>query len=219
MDNHTVIAELRTEKGSSAAKRMRRGNKLPGIVYGPAGERMIKLDLAKLQQQLSHESFHSSVLDLRIGDESVPALLREVQSHPIDDNDLVHVDFQAIAADTAISVTVPAHYENYMESPGVKLNHGVFSGTEAELQIHCLPKNLPESITIDVSHLEINQSVHLSEVKAPEGVTFDALERGEDPSIATVLPPQKEEEVIVEDDVAAEAEAESDEADEVAESE
>lgn len=193
-DDHTVAATARTTKGSAAARKLRRAGKVPGIVYGAAGERLIELDHAEMVAKLASEAFHSSVLDLRIGDEAVPALLREVQSHPIDADKLVHIDFQAIDADTAIGVTVPVHYENFLVSPGVKLNHGVFSVTEAELQIHCLPKNLPESIVVDVSHLELNQSVHLSEVKAPAGVTFDALERGDDPTIATVLPPQKEEE-------------------------
>ena len=199
---HTVTAVARTGTGGSANKRLRREGRVPGIVYGAGEPRLISVDHDQLHRDLSHEQFHSSVLSLDLEGEKIAVLLREVQSHPVEDH-VLHVDFQAIAENEQISMTVPIHFANADSAPGVKLNHGVFSVIEAELGIHCLPRDLPEHISVDVGHLEINHSIHLSEIQAPPGVTFDALARGEDPSVATVLAPQKEEEEEV---VAAEAE-------------
>lgn len=191
---HTVTATARTDKGSSVNRRLRNGGRVPGVVYGVGEPRMISVDAAVLEKDLSHEAFHSSVLSLVLDGEKMAVLLRDFQSHPVNDK-VLHVDFQAIAEDAEISMTVPVHFVNAEVSPGVKLNHGVFSVIVDELSIHCLPRDLPENISVDVSHLEINDNIHLSEIKAPAGVKFDALARGEDPPLASVLAPQKEEEV------------------------
>ncbi|MBF2735799.1 MAG: 50S ribosomal protein L25/general stress protein Ctc [Betaproteobacteria bacterium AqS2] len=188
---HSVAATARPAKGGAAARRLRRAGQVPGIVYGEGEPRMIALDEAVLTRQLSQESFHSSILSLELDGAKVPVLLRDFQSHPVNDA-VLHVDFQAVAADSKVSMTVPLHFVNADTAPGVKLSHGIFSVIEDSVGVHCLPKDLPENIEVDVGHLEINHSVHLSEVKIPAGVTFDALIRGEDPSIATVLAPKAE---------------------------
>ena len=193
----TVTATGRDKAGSAASRRMRGAGQVPGVVYGSGKPRLISLDHDSLHRNLSHEAFHSSVLNLEVDGKKFSVLLRDVQSHPVNDR-ILHVDFQSIASDTKVGMTVPIHYINAENSPGVKLNHGVFSVIEANLEIHCLPRDLPENIEVDVGHLEINNNIHLSEIQAPAGVTFDALARGEDPSIATILPPQKEEEVVQE---------------------
>ena len=105
---------------------------------------MISVKHATLHKDLSHEAFHSSVLSLDLDGEKMSVLLREVQSHPVVDK-LLHVDFQAIAADAEINMTVPIHYANADSSPGVRLNHGVFSVIEAELEIQCLPRTFPST--------------------------------------------------------------------------
>ena len=188
---YTVAAVARTATGSAAVKRMRRTGQVPGIIYGTGTTRLITVDHDVLHRSLMHEAFHSSVLKLDLDGEPLSVLLREVQSHPVVDQ-ILHVDFQVIAADTLIQMTVPIHYVNAELAPGVKLNHGIFSVIEAELDVHCLPKDLPEHIEVDVSELQLNHSVHLSELVVPPGVSFDALTRGEDPSIATVLAPKVE---------------------------
>ena len=202
---HTVVATARTAKGGAAARRLRRESQVPGIVYGGGEPRMIALERDALAKQLSQESFHSSILNLELGGDKFAVLLRDYQSHPVNDA-VLHVDFQAVAADSKVSMTVPLHFVNAENSPGVKLNQGIFSVIEDSVGVHCLPKDLPENITVDVSHLELNQSVHLSAIPVPEGVTFDALVRGEDPSVATVLAPKQE----VEDEQPAAAVAEGD---------
>ena len=196
---HTVIAKTRTDKGSGSVRRLRKQGLVPGIVYGQGEPKMISVDGHKLQLDLTrHEGFYSSVLNVEIDGNSTSALLREVQSHPITGL-ITHVDFQSVAENVEISATIPIHFIGAENSPGVKLNHGIFSSTENEIHVHCLPKNLPEFIEVDVSTLDLNQSVHLDEISAPAGVKFDALVRGENPALAAVLPPQKEEEVVTEE--------------------
>lgn len=165
---YTVSAKLRTAKGTSTARRMRRAGKVPGIVYGAGTPVMIEVDHHALQLNLAHEAFYSSVLNLDIEGKSQLALLRDVQLHPANDRAL-HVDFQAVAEDTEIAATVPIHYLNVENCPGVKLNHGIFSVTVTDVPVHCLPKNLPESLSVDADHLEINQVIHLSRSKSAPG--------------------------------------------------
>ncbi len=186
-----VVATGRTGTGSGAAKRLRAGGRVPGIVYGSGAPRMIEVDHDELHSDLSHEAFHSTVLSLELDGALQPVLLRDVQSHPVADR-ILHVDFQAIAEDAEIWMTVPIHYENQENAPGVRLRHGVFSVIEADVAVHCLPKDLPGHISVDAGHLELNQSIHLSEIAAPPGVRFDALTRGEDPSLVTVIAPKGE---------------------------
>ena len=196
---HTVTAINRSENGRAAVRRLRRDGKVPGIVYGGGKNEptMISIEGKPLERQLSQESFHSSILNLQLDDKKIQVLLRDFQSHPVTDH-ILHVDFQAVDAQSEITVTIPFHFVEAQSSPGVKLNHGIFSVTLAEIEVSCLPKDLPENITVDVSHLDLNQSLHLSEVQVPTGVSFTALARGEDPSVATVLPPQKEEVEVTE---------------------
>lgn len=193
---HTVTAASRTGKGRGAVRRLRAAGKVPGIVYGSNdAPQAIVLDHHRLQLDLEHEAFHSTVLNLEIDGRKQPALLREVQSHPVNGK-ILHVDFQAVAADVEIAATVTIHYHHAENSPGVKLNHGIFSATTTELHVHCLPKDLPESLDVDVGHLEINQTLHLKDITVPAGVRLDALIRGENPSLATILPPAAEEEKV-----------------------
>lgn len=203
----TVEASARSDQGRSANRRLRAGGRVPGIVYGRGEPRKISVDGAVLERSLSHEAFHSSVLDLDLDGEKLSVLLREVQSNPVDDR-VLHVDFQAIADDVEINMTVPLHFINAESSPGVKLSHGVFSVIEDEVGIHCLPRDLPGNVEVDVGHLEINSNIHLGEIKPPPGVKFAALVRGEDPALATVLAPQKEPEPVAEEAAAEGAEGE-----------
>lgn len=196
-------------------RRLRRTGKVPGIIYGIGEPEQIIVDEHSLQLDLQrHEAFYSSVLNVEIDGRKQAALLREVQSHPVTGH-LLHVDFQAVAENIEIAATVPLHFLDAENSPGVKLNHGIFSATNTELHVHCLPKDLPSFISIDVSHLDINDSIHLSDIEVPAGVRPDAIARGEDLVLAAVLPPQQEEEPIV-DEAAVLAEGEVDPADEAA---
>ena len=195
-----VEATARVPSGGGAAKRLRKSGQVPGIVYGIGQPQAVALPARALARHLQHEAFHSSLLNLKIDGKAAPALLRDVQRHPVR-AEALHVDFQLVSADREIAANVPLHFINAELSPGVKLHHGIFTAVETEAAVHCLPRDLPEFIEVDASVMEIGKSVHLSELPAIEGVRFDALTRGVDPVLAAILEPRVE----VEETPAAEA--------------
>ena len=185
----------RDSVGRGAARRLRRAGMVPGVVYGGARKtRSIVVSAKDLAANLKNESFHSSVVSLTRDDSKRPikALLRAIQMHPTR-AEPAHVDFQAVRADREISAAAPLRFINIETAPGVKLRHGIFTTIENEAQIHCLPKDLPEFIEIDVGELDVGKSVHLSEVTPPAGVRFDALGRGQDPALALISARRAEE--------------------------
>ena len=202
-----LSASARGERGRSAARRLRRAGQVPGIVYGLERPQSILIEQDDIARRLQQEAFHSSLIELSIDGAVHSVLLRETQVHPVH-NRILHVDFQAVADDRPIAAAVPLHFVNSDSCPGVKLHHGIFSIVQAEVSVHCLPRNLPESIEVDAGEMEIGASLHLSDLPQPEGVTFDALGRSENPVLAAVHAPRKEEaESKPEDAEAAEAAA------------
>lgn len=176
---------LREKTGRGDARKLRRNGYVPAILYGEGENKNIAVEQRAIKIKMKDEAFYSSVLTIHCGKKKVKALLREVQMHPYR-SDIMHMDFQSVRDDTEISTSVPIHYINVDICPGVKLHQGIFSTVENQIGIHCLPKDLPESITVDVQSLEIGKSIHLSEVVTPDGVRFDAIGRGEDPVLAVV---------------------------------
>jgi len=144
------------------------------------------------------EAFHASILDMEVGTEKAQVLLRDYQMHPFRPL-ILHVDFQRVAADKKIHMRVPLHFVNAEVSPGVKLAGGLVQHVMNELEITCLPKDLPEFITVDLSELQAGHSLHLSTLKMPEGVEA-VVPKGEDPTVATVVIPR----VMTADEEAAE---------------
>jgi len=182
-----IIAAKRVAQGTSASRRLRRAGKVPGIVYGEGKEAQpIEMDHNDLWHKLKHEAAHSSVLTLNIDGIKEPVLLRDVQRHPYKPQ-ILHVDFNRVSADHKIHLKVPLHFINAETCPGVKLQGGVVSHVLTEVEVICLPGKLPEFIEVDLANLQGGHSLHLSHVKAPEGVEFAALVRGEDPTVATIL--------------------------------
>lgn len=183
-------AETRKGQGTGASRRLRRADKVPGIVYGadkPAT--VIELDHNDLYHKLRLEAFHASILDMELDGKSEQVLLRDVQMHAWKKN-VLHVDFQRVAADKKIHMKVPLHFVNADISPGVKLSGGIASHILNELDISCLPKDLPEFIQVDLKDLAAGHSLHLSQVKLPAGVDAVAIIRGDDPAIATIVIPR-----------------------------
>ncbi len=193
----------RTTRGRSAARRMRRSGQVPGIVYGLKQPKPIAMDFADIASKLHQEAFHSSLIKLEVAGEEHSVLLREAQVDPVT-NMILHVDFQAVAADQQIAAAVPLHLANADTCPGVKLRHGIVSSVMAEVHVHCLPRDLPDHIEIDIGHMDIGQTLHLEDLSQPEGVTFDQIQRGENPAVVAILAPRIEEE---ETPAAAEADA------------
>ena len=183
---YIVEAEVRERGGRGGARALRRAGRVPGVIYGGDAE-TTSFSCAgnALAAMMQNEAFHSSVVILQLGGEQRRALLREVQRHPVR-RDILHVDFLAVREDREIAAQVPLHFINAEVSPGVKMQHGVFTAIENQVSVHCLPQDLPEFIEVDVRALEIGKSVHLGELTPPPGVRFDEITRGNDPALATV---------------------------------
>jgi large subunit ribosomal protein L25 len=184
-----VIAFPRTEQGSGASRRLRNAGQTPGIIYGGnTAPTNIKLDHNALYHALKKETFHSSILDMEIEGKTEQVLLRDFQVHAFKQI-VMHVDFQRVDAKQKIHVKVPLHFINAEISPAVKLSAGIISHVVSELEISCLPKDLPEFVEVDLANLEIGSTIHLSDVKLPQGVTAVLHGGQEDPTIATATIP------------------------------
>ncbi len=195
----SVKAEPRSVQGTGASRRLRRESKVPGILYGAGKDAQpIQLDHKDLWFKLKNEAFHASILDMEIGSEKTQALLRDYQMHPFRPL-ILHADFQRVDANKKIHVRVPLHFVNAEISPGVKVAGGLVQHVMNELDISCLPKNLPEFIEVDLSQLQAGHSLHLSTVKLPEGVEA-IVPKDEDPTVATIVIPK----VMTADEEAAE---------------
>jgi large subunit ribosomal protein L25 len=184
-----VVAFARTEQGSGASRRLRNAGQTPGIIYGGSNPPVnIKLDHNALYHALKKEAFHSSILDMEVDGKTEQVLLRDFQMHafkPI----VLHIDFQRVNASEKIHTKVPLHFINAEISPAVKLSGGIISHVMTELDVSCLPKNLPEFVEVDLSTMEAGNSLHLSDLKLPAGVTA-VLHGGQDnPTIATATIP------------------------------
>ena len=179
----------RAEQGTGASRRLRRTGRVPGILYGGgvAAER-IAVDHNEVYHLLKQESFHSSVLAMEIDGTKQAAILRDVQVHPYKIQ-VLHLDFQRVDATHKIHVKVPLHYKNADLSPGVKLQGGIASHIMNELDISCLPADLPEFIEVDLAHLTAGHSMHVSQIAMPKGVE-PVLHKGEDPVIAAITIPR-----------------------------
>ena len=184
----------RTLQGTGASRRLRIAAKVPGIVYGAGTPAKIELDHNALFFALKKEAFHSSVLEMDLAGKSEKVVLRDCQMHawkPL----VLHVDFQRVDETTRLRKKVPLHFAGEETSPAVKTDKCVISHVATELEVECLASRLPEFITIDLSGLEKNKSLHLSDLPLPEGIK--AVRHGSlNPVIVAVTLP-KEEEVIV----------------------
>ncbi len=185
-----VVAYPRSAQGTGASRRLRRSGKVPGIIYGgKVAPVVIELDHNALYQHLRLEAFHASILSMAVSGNKEQVLLRDVQMHPFR-AEILHVDFQRVAQDTEIHMKVPLHFVNSEVAPGVKLSGGIVSHVMNDLEVVCLPKDLPAFIEVDLGHLAAGDSVHLSELKLPAGVETVATQGGEDPVVATCVLPR-----------------------------
>jgi large subunit ribosomal protein L25 len=182
-----IIAAKREGQGTSASRRLRRASKVPGIVYGEGKDaQAIEMDHNALWHQLKHEAAHSSVLTLNIDGSKEPVLLRDMQFHPYKPQ-IMHVDFNRVSADHKIHIKVPLHFVNADICPGVKLGGGLVSHVMTEVDVSCLPGQLPEYIEVDLAALVAGSSIHLSHLKLPAGVELVPGHHGADPTVVTIL--------------------------------
>jgi large subunit ribosomal protein L25 len=181
-----VVATTRSAQGSGASRRLRRSGKVPGIVYGGAvTPTPIEIDHNPLYHSLRVEAFHASILDLELDGQPEKVLLRNVQWHAYKPQ-VMHIDFQRVAADQKIHVKIPLHYVNQDISPAVKISAAIVSHVLSEIDVTCLPGALPEFIEVDLSTLTAGHPIHLADVTLPDGVT--AVQAKENPVlvVATV---------------------------------
>lgn len=185
-------AEARTVKGTGASRRLRRAGKVPAVMYGAGKEPvMLELDHNVIYQNLKNEAFLTSIVTVKLGDKADQAILRDVQMHPFKPI-VQHIDLQRVSATEKLHIAVPLHFLNQETAPGVKLQGGIVSHLLTEVDVSCLPKDLPEYIEVDVGNLNIGESLHLSDIKVPEGVSFTELVRGNDLGVVTISHPQME---------------------------
>lgn len=178
----------RATEGRGASRRMRRAGKAPGIVYGGSAKPTpIELDHNALFHALRNEAFHASILTMKLDGAATKVLLRDVQMHPFR-NEILHVDFQRVDENRKIHMKVPLHFVNGEVSPAVKLNGAIVSHVTTEVDISCLPRDLPEFIEVDLSQLDVGHSIHVSALKMPSGVSV--VTHKTDPVVATAVVPR-----------------------------
>lgn len=170
-----VQAELRTDQGKGASRRLRHAGKVPAIMYGGEDTPVsLTLDHNKFLRHLSEEAFYAHILTLVVDGKKNKVVLKDLQRHPASDVRIMHADFLRIDAKQAMTMTVQLHFIGADVAPGVK-EGGAVSHLMTDVEISCLPKDLPEYIEIDISTLELDHSIHLSELVLPKGVTLTAL--------------------------------------------
>ena len=181
-----ISAVKREAKGTGASRRLRHAGSVPGVVYGGNKAAVaIELNTKALFMEFRHEAFHASILTLNLDGKKEDVLLRDYQMHPVR-NTIQHVDFQRVSATEKIHVKVPFHFINADVAPGVKLGGGIVAHILTEAEVSCLAKDLPEFIEVDLSALEMGQSVHLSQITLAKGVEFVALAHDNDAAVAAI---------------------------------
>lgn len=185
MSNHKITATGRKDEGKGASRRLRHAGKVPAIIYGgDVAPQSIQLDQEKTWVASQHEWFYSSIIDLEVDGKVETVLLRDMQRHPYKQV-IMHLDFQRVSAKEAIRVHVPLHLVNADVSPAGKAAGVVLTQELNDVEIVCLPGDLPESIEVDLSAMEVGATVHLSEVVLPKGVELATkLDEGHNPAVA-----------------------------------
>lgn len=197
-----VVAFERNLQGTGASRRLRITGKTPGIVYGAGAEpQLIEIDHNALWHALKKEVFHSSILDLEVAGKAQQVLLRDVQYHPFRQL-VLHVDFQRVDAKKKLHTRVPLHFMNQETNPAVKQSSAVISHVLNEIEIECLPADLPEFLEVDLAKIEAGQTMHAKDITLPKGVALVAHVDAENPVIASATIPAG----AVADEAAAEGE-------------
>ena len=185
-----LSAEPRNDQGKGASRRLRHSGKVPAILYGAHAElTRLALEHHKLLALVSDEKFYSSIISITVGAQKQPVIVKDVQMHPAR-NAVVHVDLQRVLENEKIRLHVPIHFKGEAAAPGVKTQGGVVSHHMADMEVVCLPKDLPEYIELDLSAMNLNDSLYLNEIKVPPGVTISALAHGANPPVVSIHAPR-----------------------------
>jgi large subunit ribosomal protein L25 len=207
-----IHAEVRADVGKGASRRLRRsGDFVPGIIYGAEDETIsLTLNANALGKAMESEAFFSQILDVKVEGKNQQAVVRDLQRNPVNER-VLHIDFLRISANKPLHVSLPLHFINEDKCKGVRQSGGAILHTMTEVEISCLPANLPEFIEVFMAELDLGESIHLSDLALPDGVTLTALSHGDDRAVASVHQPRvamEEEEQALEGDVVEGAEGE-----------
>ncbi|HXW74195.1 MAG TPA: 50S ribosomal protein L25/general stress protein Ctc [Steroidobacteraceae bacterium] len=199
----TFGADLRGAQGKGASRRLRHTGKVPAILYGAHQEAQpLVLDQQNLLTMIGDERFYSSIVRLKIGDSTQDAIIKDVQMHPAR-NLVVHVDLQRVVENERIRIRVPIHFRGESISPGVKNQGGVVSHMRADVEVSCLPKDLPEFLELDLSGMDLNDTKFLSDIPLPAGVAIPELTRRNTPVVSIHAPRAEEPEPVAAEAAAA----------------
>jgi large subunit ribosomal protein L25 len=178
-NQHSIVAEFRENQGKGASRRLRHQGKVPAIIYGGHRDALaLSLNLNELLHASEHESFYSSIIEIKVGaDITQQAVVRDMQRHPYKPI-IMHIDFMRVTADEKLTLAVPVHFVGEESSPAGKASGVIIQHLMTEIEIEALPKDLPEYLSVDLSEMKAGDSVMLSEVILPEGVSIPALESG-----------------------------------------
>jgi large subunit ribosomal protein L25 len=202
----TFGADLRDMQGKGASRRLRHTGKVPAILYGGHQDaQALILDQQNLLTMVGDERFYSSIVQLKIGERTQEAIVKDIQMHPAK-NVVVHVDLQRVVENEKIRIMLPIHFKNETVSPGVKTQGGVVSHMRSDVEVTCLPKDLPEFLELDLSGMSLNETKFLSDIPLPPGVTVPELTRRNAPVVSIHSPRAEEPEAVVAEAAAAPAE-------------
>jgi len=186
----TVGADVRETQGKGASRRLRHAGKVPAILYGgQSAPRSLVLDQQSLVTMVSDERFYSSIVHVKIGGQTQPAIVKDVQMHPAR-NAVLHVDLQRVLANEKIRLHVPIHFRNESVAPGVKTQGGVVSHHLADVEVSCLPQDLPEYFEADLSKMNLNDTLYLADLPVPAGVTISELAHGHNLAVVSIHSPR-----------------------------
>ena len=195
MSDHTIKATGRNVEGKGASRRLRRAASIPAIIYGGKSlPQPIQLDHEKIWLAQQNEWFYSSILNIDVEGKVEQVLLRDMQRHPFKQI-IMHLDFQRVDANQALRASVPLHFLNEDKSPAGKAADVVVLHELNEVEVSCLPKDLPEFIEIDLSNIVVGDIIHLSDLKLPEGVELPELKLGKEHDVAVVIAKHGKEDV------------------------
>lgn len=184
---HEIKATVRKDAGKGASRRLRRSGQVPAVVYGGHAEpTSIEILHNTVWLASAHEWFYSSILDLNVDGQVQQVILRDMQRHPVKPL-IMHMDFLRVSADELIRVRVPLHFLNQETSPAGKAGGVVITHEVNEVEVSCLPGNLPEFIEVDLVALKAGDTLHLSDIKLPAGVTIPELKLGKEHDVAVVI--------------------------------
>jgi large subunit ribosomal protein L25 len=185
---YQVGADPRHDQGKGASRRLRRAGKVPAVLYGGHGQpQNITLDHQQLLTLIDKEKFYSSIISINVEKQGQPAIVRDVQMHPAK-NAVVHVDLQRVIETEMLKIRLPVHFKGEATAPGVKLQGGIVSHLIQDVEVACLPKDLPDFLELDLSAMNLNESKHLSDIPLPGGVAIPELAHRNPPVVSVHSP-------------------------------